>query len=387
MAPRPGASYTRAQRHDPSPARLRARLLRVTLNRPAKRNALSREMLRELKAVFDAHAALDDLRLAVLGGAGEARSAPARTSPTWRACATRRRPSGFLTDAMAALDAVRLFPVPTVAVLNGAALGGGASSRSRATCGSRPRMRRSATSMPRSIPRPPGAAVPDLARLVGYATAMELLASARVLPATRPGRSGWSTASLPPALTCSSSSIASSSRCGAPAARDASPQGPGAGRTVRLGRRSPARSRARAFRPGLARSGPLAAVDGRASTASGVTAPASVTHRFMLQERGIIRTPARFRARRPAGVLQMTGLIKTAVPVLALALAACPPFSVDPARRVQGRSGGGAWQTGGRGERAGQRDRLAVSARSDRADDPTWSRSAPTAGQQGSRRR
>jgi len=26
MAPRPGASYTRAQRHDPSPARLRARL-------------------------------------------------------------------------------------------------------------------------------------------------------------------------------------------------------------------------------------------------------------------------------------------------------------------------------------------------------------------------
>jgi enoyl-CoA hydratase/carnithine racemase len=27
--------------------------LRVTLNRPAKRNALSREMLRELKAVFD----------------------------------------------------------------------------------------------------------------------------------------------------------------------------------------------------------------------------------------------------------------------------------------------------------------------------------------------
>ena len=45
--------------------------LRVTLNRPAKRNALSREMLRELKAVFDAHASLDDLRLAVLGGAGE----------------------------------------------------------------------------------------------------------------------------------------------------------------------------------------------------------------------------------------------------------------------------------------------------------------------------
>ena len=157
--------------------------LRITLNRPAKRNALSREMLRELKAVFDAHAALDDLRLAVLGGAGEdtfcagadlADLAGVRDEETTERC---------LTDAMAALDAVRLFPVPTVAVLHGAALGGGAElalacdmrlAAAHATLGYVHAEIHAATAW---------GGGPDLARLAGYATAMELLASARVLPA------------------------------------------------------------------------------------------------------------------------------------------------------------------------------------------------------------
>ena len=157
--------------------------LRVTLNRPAKRNALSREMLRELKAVFDAHAALDDLRLAVLGGAGEDTFCAGADLADLAGVRDEETTERFLTDAMAALDAVRLFPVPTVAVLNGAALGGGAElalacdmrlAAAHATLGYVHAEIHAATAW---------GGGPDLARLAGYATAMELLASARVLPA------------------------------------------------------------------------------------------------------------------------------------------------------------------------------------------------------------
>ena len=157
--------------------------LRVTLNRPAKRNALSREMLRELKTVFDAHAALDDLRLAVLGGAGEGAFCAGADLADLAGVRDEETTEGFLADALAALDAVRLFPVPTVAVLNGAALGGGAElalacdmrlAAAQAELGYIHAQIHTATAWG-------GGA--DLARLAGYATAMELLASARVLPA------------------------------------------------------------------------------------------------------------------------------------------------------------------------------------------------------------
>jgi hypothetical protein len=45
-------------------------VLRVTINRRAKRNALSREALQELRTVFEAHVVREDLRLALVGGAG-----------------------------------------------------------------------------------------------------------------------------------------------------------------------------------------------------------------------------------------------------------------------------------------------------------------------------
>jgi enoyl-CoA hydratase/carnithine racemase len=157
--------------------------LRVTLDRPAKRNALSREMLRELKAVFNAHAALEDLRLAVLGGTGEGAFCAGADLADLAGVRDEEATEGFLTDATAALDAVRLFPVPTVAVLNGAALGGGAElalacdmrlAAAHAELGFIHAHIQTATAW---------GGGPDLARLAGYAVAMELLASARVLSA------------------------------------------------------------------------------------------------------------------------------------------------------------------------------------------------------------
>jgi enoyl-CoA hydratase len=158
-------------------------VLRVTLNRPAKRNALSRELLRELKAVLEAHAGLDDLRLAVLGGAGEVAFSFGADLADLAGVRDEEATEAFVADATAALDAVRLFPVPTVAVLNGAALGGGvelalACDMRIAAAGARLGYVHAATQTATAW-----GGGPDLARLVGYATAMELLASARVLAA------------------------------------------------------------------------------------------------------------------------------------------------------------------------------------------------------------
>lgn len=156
--------------------------LRVTLNRPAKRNALSREMLRELKKVFDAHARLDDLRLAVLGGGEDTFCAGADLAEL-AGVRDEEATDAFLADAVAALDAVRLFPVPTVAVLGGAALGGGAElalacdmrlAAAHAELGYIHAQIHTATAW---------GGGPDLARLAGSALAMELLASARVVTA------------------------------------------------------------------------------------------------------------------------------------------------------------------------------------------------------------
>lgn len=52
-------------------ARVDGALLRVTINRPEKRNALSRAALAQLKSVFEAHAGDETLAAAVLTGAGD----------------------------------------------------------------------------------------------------------------------------------------------------------------------------------------------------------------------------------------------------------------------------------------------------------------------------
>ncbi|HXN85495.1 MAG TPA: enoyl-CoA hydratase/isomerase family protein, partial [Candidatus Binataceae bacterium] len=46
-------------------------VLRVTINRPEKRNALSAEVLRSLAEVFASNATDESLRVAILRGAGD----------------------------------------------------------------------------------------------------------------------------------------------------------------------------------------------------------------------------------------------------------------------------------------------------------------------------
>ncbi len=104
---------------------LAGRILRVTLNRPDKHNPLSRAVLRRLREVFSA-APPAELACALLRGAGEryfAAGGDLRDLASVRSDADARH---MAAEARAALDAVRDFPVPVVAYVNGDALGGGA---------------------------------------------------------------------------------------------------------------------------------------------------------------------------------------------------------------------------------------------------------------------
>lgn len=101
-------------------------ILRVTVDRPERRNALARETLRELKTVFEIHAAQPDLRLAVLSGAGELAFCSGGDLVDLDDVRDQEATEQFAAEATAALDAIRMFPVPTIAALNGLALGGGA---------------------------------------------------------------------------------------------------------------------------------------------------------------------------------------------------------------------------------------------------------------------
>ncbi len=101
-------------------------VLRVTINRAEKRNALSRAVLDELRRIFETRAADETLRVAVLTAAGGQSFAAGGDLRDLAAIRTREDAVTMAAQARAALDAIRRFPVPVVAALNGVALGGGA---------------------------------------------------------------------------------------------------------------------------------------------------------------------------------------------------------------------------------------------------------------------
>ncbi|MFQ5935668.1 MAG: enoyl-CoA hydratase/isomerase family protein, partial [Acidiferrobacterales bacterium] len=104
----------------------RGDVLHVLINRPQKRNALSRAVLAELSETFNAAAADADLRAAVLRGAGDKNFAAGGDLIDLSEVRTLAEATVMANEARAALDTIRRFPVPVVAALNGDALGGGA---------------------------------------------------------------------------------------------------------------------------------------------------------------------------------------------------------------------------------------------------------------------
>lgn len=101
-------------------------VLTVRLERPEKRNALNRATLTELGRAFAAHADDADVKVTVLTAAGDKAFAAGGDLKDFDAVRSEAEADALFRLANESLSAVRRFPVPTVAALNGVALGGGA---------------------------------------------------------------------------------------------------------------------------------------------------------------------------------------------------------------------------------------------------------------------
>jgi enoyl-CoA hydratase/carnithine racemase len=100
-------------------------VLRLTINRPEKRNALSMGLLEQLGAALRAHRNTP-VKCAVLTGAGDRAFAAGGDLKELDAIRSDIGARVMSEHGHAALDQVRYFPVPVIGALNGLALGGGA---------------------------------------------------------------------------------------------------------------------------------------------------------------------------------------------------------------------------------------------------------------------
>ncbi len=101
-------------------------LTALTVDRPDKRNALSREMLDELRAALVEAASDQMLKVLTITGAGRDNFTSGGDLVALSRVRTPEDASTMARHARTVLDHVRNFPVPVVAAVNGDALGGGA---------------------------------------------------------------------------------------------------------------------------------------------------------------------------------------------------------------------------------------------------------------------
>lgn len=101
-------------------------ILKIIINRPESRNALNRDTLAKLKAAFSDHADDMELRLVIVSGAGGQAFAAGGDLKELMAVKTSAQAQQMADSTKSAFQAIRDFPVPVIAALNGDALGGGA---------------------------------------------------------------------------------------------------------------------------------------------------------------------------------------------------------------------------------------------------------------------
>jgi enoyl-CoA hydratase len=165
-------------------------VLHVTLSRPEKRNALSNALIAAIGATFSKWSERDDISVAVLTGAGDKAFASGGDLKELESLRDEAGALAFAARTRAALDTIRRFPVPVVAVLNGDALGGGA--ELAMACDLRVAMAHARIGFLQAklnIATAWGGGT-DLFKIVGPSRALRLLATAEILSAAEAQRQG-----------------------------------------------------------------------------------------------------------------------------------------------------------------------------------------------------
>ncbi|HRO31356.1 MULTISPECIES: enoyl-CoA hydratase/isomerase family protein [Micrococcaceae] len=168
----------------------------ITINRPDKRNALSRTVLAEIGRVLDAWEEDDDVSAVIFTGAGEkAFIAGADISQL----AHYDLPYGLAAHMQRLYDRIQDYPKPTLAALNGVAMGGGL--ELAMSCDIRIAAEHARMGLPETtLGVLPGAGgTQRLSRLVGTGRAVEMILTSRILTAAEAERYGLVTTVVPAA--------------------------------------------------------------------------------------------------------------------------------------------------------------------------------------------
>jgi enoyl-CoA hydratase/carnithine racemase len=170
------------------------RLAVVTVTRPEVRNALSRQVLAELRDALTELRERDDVGLVALTGAGEKAFVAGADISQLRHYDLH---TGLAAEMQRTFDVVEAFPKPTVAAVNGFALGGGC--ELAMACDIRIASDNARFGLPETtLSILPGAGgTQRLARLVGTGRAIEMILTGRFVDATEAHAIGLVTAVVP----------------------------------------------------------------------------------------------------------------------------------------------------------------------------------------------
>jgi enoyl-CoA hydratase len=155
----------------------------ITIDRPAKHNALARPVLVELAAAVRELGARQDLRYLVLTGAGDRYFAAGGDLRDLSSVRDEAAVQAMMDEAGDALDAIRLCPVPVIAYLNGDAIGGGAELALACDLRLQAAHARIGYIQSRLAITSAWGGGPDLFRLVGAARATRMMARAELVDA------------------------------------------------------------------------------------------------------------------------------------------------------------------------------------------------------------
>ncbi len=172
------------------------RLGTITINRPEVRNALSRTVLREIRAALEDFADRDDVGAVVFTGAGD-KAFIAGADITQLVDYTFL--DGLVADMQRLYDYIEDYPKPTLAAVNGFALGGG--NELAMACDIRIAAEGARFGLPEAtLGVLPGAGgTQRLTRLVGKGRAVELILTGRLFGADEALRIGLVTEVVPAA--------------------------------------------------------------------------------------------------------------------------------------------------------------------------------------------
>src|SRR6266536_3492422 len=101
-------------------------VLVLTVDRPGARNALAPATMAELDSLLDSVAGREDVRCAVITGAGDRAFIAGGDLKELETERGEEFAARMARDMRATLDRISALPVPVIAAVNGAAIGGGA---------------------------------------------------------------------------------------------------------------------------------------------------------------------------------------------------------------------------------------------------------------------